>query len=244
MKRAITLLIAAAIGLTVAGLSAQTPALPTVDQILEKYITAVGGREAMEKVTSRLSTGAFEIPDMGVTGTITISEKAPNKSLAVIELAAVGTIRQGSDGTAAWEDSPGTGVRDKAGSELADAVRGSTFNSELKLKSLYKTVAVTGKEAVDGKDAYVVLCTPAEGAPNKLYFDATSGLMVRQSSSRDTPAGMMDVDVIVSDYRTVGGVKMPYMVRQVSSMFTVVIRLTEIKQNVPFDDAIFKRPGF
>jgi hypothetical protein len=126
MKRAVTLLIAAAIGLTAVRLSAQAQsALPTADQVLEKYITAVGGREAMEKVTSRVSTGTVEIPEMGAAGTITISEKAPNKSLAVFEIAGMGQVRQGSDGTAAWEDSPVSGVRDKSGTELADTLRGS-----------------------------------------------------------------------------------------------------------------------
>jgi hypothetical protein len=244
MKRAVTLLIAAAIGLTAVRLSAQAQsALPTADQVLEKYITAVGGREAMEKVTSRVSTGTVEIPEMGATGTITISEKAPNKSLAVFEIAGMGQVRQGSDGTAAWEDSPMSGVRDKSGTELADTLRGSIFNSELKLKTLYKTVAVSGKEVVDGKDAYVVVCTPAEGAPNKLYFDATSGLMVKQSSTRDTPQGPMDIDVLVSDYRAVAGVKLPFTVRQVTSMFSVVVKLSDVKANVALDDAIFKRPG-
>jgi outer membrane lipoprotein-sorting protein len=245
MKRAITLLVAAAMGLTVARLSAQAPssALPTVDQVLEKYITAIGGRDAMEKVTSRVSTGTFEIPDMGASGTITISEKAPNKSLAVIELGGMGTMREGSDGVAAWEDQGGN-IHDKAGAELADALRSSTFNSELKFKSLYKTVVVTGKEAIEGRDTYVVLATPAEGAPNKLYFDASSGLMVKQSSTRDTAQGPMDVDVTISDYRAVGGVKLPFTVRQATAMFTVVIKLSDIKVNVPIDDAIFKRPGF
>jgi hypothetical protein len=116
MKRAITLLVATAIGLTVARLSAQgqSTGLPTVDQVLEKYITAAGGREAMEKVTSRVSTGTFEIPDMGLTGPVTISEKAPNKSLTVIELGGMGQVRDGSDGTVAWEEAPGGGgIRDK-----------------------------------------------------------------------------------------------------------------------------------
>jgi len=245
MKRAVTLLIAAAIGLTAVRLSAQAQsALPTADQVLEKYITAVGGREAMEKITSRVSTGTVEIPEMGATGTITISEKAPNKSLAVFEIAGMGQVRQGSDGTAAWEDSPMSGVRDKSGTELADTLRGSTFNSELKLKTLYKTVVVSGKEVVDGKDAYVLVCTPAEGATNKLYFDATSGLMVKQSSTRDTPQGPMDIDVFVSDYRAVGGVKLPFTVRQVTSMFSVVVKLSDVKANVALDDAIFKRPAF
>jgi hypothetical protein len=246
MKRAITLLVAAAIGLTVAHLSAQaqSSALPTVDQVIEKYVTAAGGREAMEKVTSRVSTGTFEIADAGMSGSITISEKAPNKSMALIDLPGMGQVREACDGTVAWEDAPGAGVREKAGAELADAVRGCVFNAELQLMTLYKTVVVSGKEAIEGKDAYVVVATPAEGAVTKLYFDVASGLMVRQSSTRETPQGPMDVDVLISDYRAVDGVKMPFSIRQVSAMATVVIKIAAIKQNVPIDDAIFKTPGF
>jgi len=246
MKRAITLLAVVAIGLSVARLSAhgQASALPTVDQILEKYITAVGGREAMEKVTSRVSTGTFEVPDMGMTGNITISEKAPNKSLAVIELGGIGVVREGSDGVSAWQEQPGQAAQDKTGAELAEALRGSVFNAELKYKTIYKTVVVTGKEVIDGKEAYVLVATPAEGSPNKIFFDVASGLMVRQSSTRQTQQGPLDVDVYVSDYRPVDGVKVPFSIRQVSAIISAVVRLSTVKQNVALDDAIFKKPGF
>ncbi len=244
MKRAITMFVAAAIGLSVVHVSASgQAALPTADQIIEKYITAVGGREAMEKVTSRVSTGSFEVPDMGLTGNVTISEKAPNKSLAVIELGGMGVVREGSDGVTAWTEQPGAPAQDKTGAELAEALRGSVFNAELKYKTLYKTIAVTGREVIEGKEAYVVVATPAEGSPNKMFFDVASGLMVRQSSTRQSQQGPMDVDVYVSDYRPVDGVKVPFSVRQVSSMFSAVIRLSSIKQNVALDDAIFKKPG-
>jgi hypothetical protein len=245
MKRVVSLVVVALVGLVaVPGLvRAQSPALPTVDQILEKYVTALGGRAAIEKHTSRVSTGTMEIPDAGMSGSIEVREKAPDKSLTVIQLPGLGLVREGADASGAWSEDPQTGVRDKAGNELADALRGAAFNPELRMKTLYKTMTVSGQETVGGRPSYVVLATPEAGSATRMYFDAESGLLVRQAGTRDTPQGPMDIDVFIDEYRVVDGVKEAVAIRQVTSMFTLVVRLSDIKHNVALDDAIFKRPG-
>ena len=243
MKRVFAVSLVVLVALLAVPTAAQTPALPTVDQVLEKYIAALGGRAALEKISSRVATGAIEIPDVGVSGTIHISEKAPNKALAVIELTNMTPIREGTDGVVAWEESPQTGLKDKTGTDLADAKRGATFSAELKMKTIYKTLAVTGVEKVGMRDAYAMLATPAEGTPTKMYFDVASGLLVRQLITRNTEMGPMDIDVFLDDYRDVGGTKQPFMLRQVTPAFTMVITIGDIKHNVELDDAIFKRPG-
>ena len=212
-------------------------------RVLDKFVAAAGGAAAFEKITTRVATGTLEIPDAGITGSIQITEKAPNKSFAVVELGAIGAMREGTDGTVAWDDNPQTGLREKTGEELAEALRSATFNSEIKMKSVYKTIEVTGREQVGGRDAIAVLGTPASGSPTKMFFDAQSGLMIKQSMTRQSPQGPVDVDVYMDDYRDVGGIKQPYLIRQVTPMFTSVIRITEIKHNVPVDDNLFKKPG-
>jgi hypothetical protein len=221
----------------------QAAALPSTDQILEKYVTALGGRAAMEKHSSRVSKGTIEISEAGLSGTFQVSEKAPDKSLTVMDLPGLGLVREGADASGAWEESPQAGLRDKAGSELADARRSATFNADLKMPALYKTLTVTGKEKVGLRDVYAVLATPADGTPTRMYFDAETGLIVRQGMTRDTPQGPIDIDVFLEDYRDVDGVKLPFTIRQVTQTFTMVIRLTDVKHNVALDDAIFKRPG-
>jgi hypothetical protein len=243
MKRVVSLIVAIGVLLSVRGFAQPQTGLPSVDQILEKYITALGGRAAIEKITSRVAKGTLEIPNVNMSGSIEVSEKAPDKSLAVLDLPGVGRAREGADASGAWADDPQTGLRDKTGSELADAKRGAIFNSELKMKTIYKTLEVTGRETVGGRPAYVVLATPAEGSATRMFFDAETGLVVRQAATRDTPVGPIDVDVYLEDYRDVEGIKQPFTIRQVTSTFTLVIRLSEIKHNVALDDALFKKPG-
>ena len=161
---------------------------PTVDQILEKYVTAVGGRAALEKVTSINATGTIEIADANISGTVELFQKAPDKALTVLELAGLGRQREGFDGAIGWADDPQNGLRQKSGAELAEAKRAAIFGRELKLKTVYPTMTVKGHEVVNGRDTYVVQAVPADGSPATLYFEVESGLMVRQLVSREHAA--------------------------------------------------------
>ena len=54
-------------------------AQPSVDQILEKYTQALGGRAACEKVTTRTMQGTVEIPDDNASGTAQVYAAAPER---------------------------------------------------------------------------------------------------------------------------------------------------------------------
>lgn len=225
-----------------AALSAQTPAAPTVDQVLDKYIAAMGGQAAFDKITSRTAKATIEIPDMGMTGSMTITEKAPNKSLVVIEIAQM-TIREGTDGVVAWDENPQTGLREKAGLELAEYKRGSIFNAETKLKTAYPKMNVSNRDTVNGRPVIVIDAVPEQGSPVRIFFDSETGLILKQAGTRETPEGPISFESFYDDYRPIDGIKQPHTLRQVTSRFTSVIRITEMKHNVPVDDALFRKPG-
>lgn len=243
-RRSLTtaILVLASAGLGLARVGAQASQAPTVDQILEKYVTASGGRAALEKITSVDAKGTIQIPDVGIGGTVEILQKAPDKAVTVVTLDGIGEQREGFDGTVGWSTDPQNGGREKSGAELAEAKRGAIFGRELKMKEIYPTMAVKGREAINGKDSFVIEATAVDGSPAKLYFDVASGLCVRQVVTRTTPQGPLEVEASFDDFRVVDGVKRAFAVRQVTSVFTAVIQFSEFKQNVAIDDAVFKMP--
>jgi hypothetical protein len=243
MRRMTVFLPVLAVCAALARLSAQAPALPTIEQVLEKYLTASGGKAAFDKITTRVATATLEMPDQGINGTMTLTEKAPNKSLAVVDIAGLGKIREAVDGTVAWDDNPQMGLREKTGAEKAEALRGATFNMETNIQKVFPKLVVTGREQVGTRPTIVVVGTPVEGAPTTFYFDAETGLLVKSSGSRESPQGPMNFEAFFEDYRTQDGIKQPFLIRQVTPAFTMVIRVTDMKHNVPVDDSIFKKPG-
>jgi len=218
-------------------------ALPALDQILDKLIEGSGGKAAQEKLTSRQVKGTFEIPSMGANGTFESFAKAPNKSYTAIDVPGFGLIRQSYDGAMGWEDNPMVGMRDLAGAELAARKRDADFYGALHMKELYPQMTMKAKEKVGERAAWLVEAVPAEGKPEKMYFDAETGLLVRQDAEREGPQGAAVVQVYFEDYRDVDGVKVPFTIRQVMPMFELSIKFSEVKHNVEIDDAKFAKPA-
>jgi zinc protease len=235
-------------GLVVAALipavaqTAPQAAMPTVDQILDKYIQAIGGKDAVQKINSRVSKGTFELEQMPGDATTEIYQKAPNKIFTDTESGSFGAYKRGFNGTVGWEDNPQAGLADITGGQLADMKRGADFYRDVKLKDLYPKRTLKGKETVNGKDAYVVELTPAEGSAETWSFDADSGLAVRVQSQMEGPNGVVDLDTSLADYRDVDGVKYPFLIHQSFGELAFTIKFTDVQQNVAIDDAKFDKP--
>jgi outer membrane lipoprotein-sorting protein len=220
-----------------------TANLPTIDQIVDKYQQASGGKDAWDKLTSRVEKGTFEMDQMAADGTQEIYAKAPNKVLFVTDIPSFGVVQRGFNGTAGWSDNPQTGLVDVTGDELGAMKREADFYEVLDLKSLYPKMTVKGKDTVNGKDAYLVEGVPAEGAPVTMAFDAGSGLLVRAQTVADGPMGKTDVVTTLSDYRTVDGVQVPFAIHSDLGQIAFTIKLSDVKHNVPIDDAKFNKPA-
>ena len=224
--------------------SAMKPAaaLPTADQVLDHYVQAIGGRAAWLKLNSRVSKGTIEIPAMNnLSGTVEIHEKAPNLMLAVINLGGA-AFEQGFDGNVGWSDNPQNGLRELSGGELDDARREANFYHAVELKKNYTKMTVKGIERVNEHDTYVVEATRAEGAPDRMYFDTQTGLMVRSVNQRYTTDGITEFTADVADYTEVDGVKLPFSVRQTGASATFIIRFTEVHHNLQLTDSQFAKP--
>jgi hypothetical protein len=106
--------------------------LPTVDSILENYIKAVGGKEAIEKIKSRSMKGSFNLEAFGVADApIEMFSKAPNKTAMKIDIPGFGVINQVFNGSTGWASDPMSGLRELSGRELSQTKREADFYVEL-----------------------------------------------------------------------------------------------------------------
>jgi len=217
--------------------------LPSVDDILAKYVNAIGGKEAFEKIKSRTAKGSFEIEAMNMTGTFEMFAKAPNKSAMKIDLPGFGVVNNVYDGAKGWDSNPMAGLRELSGAELAAMKRRADFHSEINFKKHYPKMEVKGKEKVGSSETYVIEATPDEGGPEKLYFDVNTGLLVRHDLEAEGPQGKMATEIYTDDYKVVDGVKIPHTLKQVNPMFAMTMKFTEIKTNVEIDEAKFNKPS-
>ena len=230
-----------ALGLIAAPQGAQAP---SVDQILDRYVQAVGGKDAIAKVNTRAMKGTLENSDDGSTSPAEVVAKAPNKYLSVVTLGDAGQAQEGWNGEAGWGKDPDSGLHEMNKSDQVAAKRDYDFYREVRLKELFPKMSLSGKMKVDDRDAYIVEATAGDGAVEKLYFDVESGLLVRRDFERvNVDDGILLYEVDYEDYKDVDGLKVPATVRRKTPDYALTYRFTEIKQNVPVDDARFNKPA-
>jgi outer membrane lipoprotein-sorting protein/predicted aspartyl protease len=210
---------------------------PTLEQILDKYVQALGGRAALEKINSRASKGTFTSDHLKTKGPIELYAKVPNKWLMVLLAQGYGNYRRGFNGTVAWEKYPGS---ESASNLSGYSKRDAEFYLPLKFHETYPNVALKDNGKL-GEHETTVLEAPAAGSPKRWFFDNNSGLLLR-TETRNSSGKVLD-SVDYDDYRMVGGVQEPFSIRLVDRDGTDFnIKLSEVKHNILVDDASFDKP--
>ncbi len=209
--RCVALTLALILGNLASTGNAQTPpqALPKAEQVLDRYIEAIGGLAAMEKINNRVTKGTMDIPAAGVKLSITVYQERPNKSYTIIESAATGKIENGSDGEVAWQISATSGPQIFEGKEKAGQLHLNIFDRLAQWRKIFKQVETTGIEDVAGKSCYKVVATPPDIAPQTLFFDRETGLLVKLSMTSESQMGTIPVESFPSDYQRIDGILMP-----------------------------------
>jgi outer membrane lipoprotein-sorting protein len=225
-------------------------ATQTADEVIEKHLAALGGRDVLAKITTRKATGMITVstPQGEFSGPFESYSKAPNKSrgVMVLDLSSAGvnekmTLDQKFDGTTGWALNSLQGDTQITGNQL-DNMRNSFFPSAL---LNYKTTGTTAEllpnETVGGKSTIVLKLTPKTGSAMKVFLDPDTYLPVRTSATVNSPQMGGDIEQIgeASDYRKVNGVMVPFKTVQIAGPQRVTIVLTTVEHNVPIDDTMF-----
>ena len=216
--------------------------LPTVQEILAKYVKAIGGREASEKIKTRVTKGTVEMSPMGIKGTFESYTAALDKSSTKMNLAGIGDFLDGFDGKSAWTSNPIQGSREKSGAELTQVKLMNNFYREINLDKLYVKLEVKGIEKIGDKDAYIVVATAEGLAAETLHFDTKSGLLLRSDITMLSPEGSQNAKIFYEDIRQIDGVMLPFKVRIILPQFEITMLATEVKNGVVIDESVFAKP--
>jgi photosynthetic reaction center cytochrome c subunit len=218
----------------------QPPAnLPSVDRILAKYVQAVGGMEAINKITSRTATGKITLGPRQFP--VQIFDKSPNENAVVTHLpnGDNATIYNGQQG---WSSTPGRPVRDMSSADAAAAALDADLQFPADANRVFKELKVTGEEKIGDKPTYIIAGAREGQPPTRLYFDQQSGLLVREVGYAETPLGLNPTQIDYADYRDQGGVKTPFQWTISQPRGRSTIQIEQMLLNVPIDDSKFAKP--
>ncbi|MBZ5637829.1 MAG: c-type cytochrome [Acidobacteriia bacterium] len=220
---------------------AKAPELPAAGAVLDRYLAAVGGGEALEKITSRVQKGRMsgfgpaEMP-------IEVYAQAPDKRISIVHTPR-GDSLTAFDGKAGWLGNSGRPARDMSAAESEAARLDADMRLPSHLKAMFKEFKVVRPEKIEGRDANHVIAMNEGRPPVDLWFDAESGLLVRMMRYSETILGRSPTRIDYADYRDADGVKIPYRwaISRPSGRFE--IRVDDVQQNVPIEGSRFEKPA-
>ena len=229
-----------------------TASAQTADDVVEKYLGAIGGRANLGKLKSRHITGTVTVSTPGgdLRGTIEIFNQLPNKSrsLMKLDMSAVGmgqtTIDQRFDGEVGVELDANQGNREITGNRL-DNFKNEFFPSPfLNFKDWGATAEFVRKESVGDRETFVLLLRPKAGSVIQCFFDAENYLLVKTIVVVSVPEVGRELQQVTEflEYRDQDGIKIPFRVKNSNSILSYTIDVTKAEHNMPLDETMFSKP--
>jgi photosynthetic reaction center cytochrome c subunit len=222
------------------------PGAPPVNEILDRYLQALGGAQRLAGVTSIVGKGNYRGYDDFELFPLDYYAQAPNQS-SVIQHSANGDLTITYDGRNAWMAAPADvrpytevelsgGNRDGAGIDAILAFPGH-------LKQALTDWRVGPESSIGDQEVQIVQGSTPSGFPVKLYFDVKTGLLVRSVRYSESPVGKVPTRVDYSDYRTVSGVKVPFKWVSTWTDGRTVFQLDSVQINAAVPPARFSKPS-
>lgn len=214
--------------------------LPSADQILAKYLHAVGGADAIQKISSRVQKGTVNFGEHKFP--VEVFTQAPDKRTSVMHLPNGDSITA-YDGHNGWMAAPGRPVHEMSAADLAAAQLDADLHFPVNAKNMFSDLSTERTEKMGDRQMYVVSALREGQPPVKLFFDEQSGLLLRLVRYAESPLGRNPTQIDYADYRDSAGVKIPYRwtVARPGGRFS--IQVDELQQNVGIDDAKFAKPA-
>ena len=216
-------------------------ALPSADEIINKYVEALGGAAAIEKINSRVEKGTITVN--GHEFPVEVTSKAPNKRISIMHMPNGENITA-YDGQSGWIGNPGPRPpRIMSPQEAEIAAFEANFHLPLELKKMFTQLRVRPSEKIGGHDAVQITGMREGKPPVRLFFDKDSGLLLRAVHYTETPLGRNPTEVNYSDYQSEQGVKIPLQWTVARPLGRFTIQIKTVQQNAPVDDSKFQKPA-
>ena len=215
--------------------------LPSPDPVLDSYVKAVGGVDALAKLKSVSEKADMEMGP-GKSVAVEIYEERPDRRVSISHMPGGSDSVTAYNGTDGWLTFPKRPIRFMNGDEQYAAKLDAEFLVPSDPRKVFKEFKSAKMDTIDGRQVNVVLGINPDQPPVKLYFDKETGLLVRMVRLANTPLGLNPTQVDFADYREQDGVKLPYQWTIARPLGRFTMKVDSVQVNESIDPAKFKKP--
>jgi hypothetical protein len=224
----------------------QTVGSPSADEVLNKYVMAIGGAQRVAALTSFVAKGKELGYGDAEAVPLEIYAKAPNQRVEIVHTGS-GDLTTTFDGRNGYMAVPSAYTplpnRDLNGAELEGRRFDAMWGFPAQIKQSLTNWQGAFPTTIGDKDVSVIQGSLPGGFPVKLYFDDETGLLLRQIRYIEAGLGRATWQIDYSDYRDVSGVKMPFKWTLYWQSGKNEVELDTIQANVAVEASRFAKPA-
>ena len=187
---------------------AQSAPLPPAATLLAKYGEVIGA-PAFLAPKSVVMKGAMSMPAAGINASFQMTQLSPNHMSMVTEIAGLGKIEAGYDGTTAWSMDPMQGASVLAGKELIQLIDEADRRGVARSAELFSAMETVADTTMNSERCYLVKLTWKSGRETQDCYSAATGLLIATKGVSQTGMGEMPVVTLFHDYKKFGDVMVP-----------------------------------
>lgn len=222
-----------------------TVSAQTADEIISKYVQAVGGKDLLSKITSVYTESTLAVMGMeGNVKTTNLNGKGMRQDMDI----------SGATITTCYSDKGGWSINPMAGGTSPEDMPEGQYNSGkeqivigapfINYAEKGYTAELVGNEAVGAINAFKVKLTGSDGKSTVYFFDPATSYMIKTIQTMDMQGQETDNEITYSDYRQVEGYALPYKIDMniAGGQFQMGMTVTKVELNKPVDETIFSKP--
>ena len=195
----------------------------TVGSVVDKYITAIGGKANLAKITSYTTNATMSMQGQNLD--FKIVKAQGGKELQTISMGAMTVQKQVFDGKTGYSEQGGQKVP-MSKEEIAENLKNTELFEELGFAKSpdYK---LAGIEKINGEDSYAI-----KSGDKAYYYSVKTGLKTGETETVKAQGQTMTIPTTFADYKDVAGVKMPYTitVNQMGMDMVMKVKSYEVNQ--------------
>lgn len=232
----------AVLATSVAPTVAAAQELPAAKDLVARYVTAIGGRDAIMKYTSIRSAGFFEMPAAGLRGDLRIVQAKDGRTSMRISVPGMGELAGGYDGTTAWSMNPMQGPRLLEGKELAQMQEDAGFLTILRESPAIDSMVTVQQDTIGGEACYKVKVSYKSGRTSFDCYSAATGLLAGTVAIQESNMGTIEVTTAMTEWKEFGGIRFATRLRQQAMGQEQVLGIDSIEFDGAEDAQAFELP--
>ena len=212
--------------------------LPTGAELVARHVAAIGGEAAWRAVTSTRATGTVALPEQNIRGTLEMLSVRPGRSVLRLDIAGFGRTEVGITDGVGWTIDPMIGPSLITGAALVQMKNDTHFDSALHPPDLVASVVTVGRVEFDGRPAFRATVTFVSGPTQDEFFDVETGLLLGTEGVSETPMGKVPMKVMLRDYKSFGGIKLPTRMIQSAMATEQHLAIDQVELNTVKPEAL------